>query len=54
MQSMSHILFLGNFTELSVRNVLINVNTHHEHKDLDVFKKGIQILKSFKSTKKKT
>ena len=37
-QPMSHILFLRNFTELRVRNVLINVNARHEHKDLDTFK----------------
>ena len=42
MQSMSHILFLGNFTELSVRNVLIKVNARREHKDFDNLKKELK------------
>ena len=41
---MNHIEFFGNFTELGVRNVLINVTIHHEHKDLDIFKKKELIL----------
>ena len=39
---MSHILFLRNFTELRVRNVLINVNARHEHYDLDTLKKELK------------
>ena len=43
---MSDILFLGNFKELRVRNVLINANSRHEHYDFDTFKKkGIKNIK---------